>query len=366
MKSISIVGAGIIGLAHAYAYAKRGFRVKVYERSPRASGASIRNFGMLWPIGQPSGEMTEIAMLSRRLWLELLGATGLPHFPDGSLHLAYHADEEAVAREFAEREPSRASWITAAEACAKSPAVRADGLRGALFSPTEVVVDPRLALWTLPEYLDESYGVEFAFSTSITDIRKIAADRIVLCSGHDFETLYPQVFAASELTRCKLQMMRTGPQPADWRLGPALAAGLTLRFYPSFRICPSLDALKRRIAEEMPDYDRWGIHVMASPAASHAITLGDSHEYGLGVDVFNREEVDDLILRYLATFAQFPNPAIAERWHGVYAKHPSAPYFTAEPEPGVTVVTGLGGAGMTLSFGLAEKLTAEQLGEAAA
>ena len=96
MKSVSIVGAGIVGLAHAYAYAKRGYRVQVFERSPRATGASIRNFGMLWPIGQPSGEMTEMAHLSRRLWLEVLEAAKLPYFPEGSLHLAYHADEEAV------------------------------------------------------------------------------------------------------------------------------------------------------------------------------------------------------------------------------------------------------------------------------
>ena len=144
---------------------------------------------------------------------------------------------------------------------------------------------------------------------------------------------------------------------------PALAGGLTLRFYPSFKICDTLGALQKRVAEELPEYDRWGIHVMASPAANGGITIGDSHEYGLGVDVFNREEVNDLILRYLGTFAQFPDAAIAERWHGVYAKHPSAPYFTAEPEPGVLVVTGLGGAGMTLSLGLAELLTAEHLGD---
>ena len=102
---------------------------------------------------------------------------------------------------------------------------------------------------------------------------------------------------------------------------------------------------------------------IAPKTATGGITIGDSHDYGLGVDVFDREEVNDLILRYLATFARFPRAAIAERWHGAYGKHPSAPYFTAEPEPGVLVVTGLGGAGMTLSLGLAEQLTAAHLAE---
>lgn len=357
MKSVSIVGAGIVGLAHAYAYAKRGYRVRVYERSPRATGASIRSFGMLWPIGQPSGEMTAIAMDSRRLWLEVLKATRLPYYPDGSLHLAYHADEEAVAREFAALEPERAAWIDAQTALAKSPAIRSEGLRGALWSPHEIVVDPPLTIGTLPAWLTETYGVEFRFSTAVTDVLQIAADRTVVCTGDDFETLYPNVFAASGLTRCKLQMMQTAPQPADWRLGPALAAGLTLRFYSSFRACPSLETLKNRIAAELPAYDRWGIHVMASANSANAITLGDSHEYGLEVDPFNREEIDALVLAYLDRFVQLPNPAIARRWSGVYSKHPERPYFTVEPEPGVRVVTGTSGSGMTLSFGLAEALT---------
>ena len=53
---------------------------------------------------------------------------------------------------------------------------------------------------------------------------------------------------------------------------------------------------------------------------------------------------------------------IASRWNGVYVKHPTEPYFIARPAAGVTVVTGVGGAWMTLSFGLAEKIVKENLG----
>ena len=147
--------------------------------------------------------------------------------------------------------------------------------------------------------------------------------------------------------------MRTAPQPAGWKLGPALAGPLTLRFYPSFQICSTLEAFRRRVAEETPQFDRWGIHVMASQTAEGQVTIGDSHEYGEDVSPFSREEIDDLILGYLRSFVHLPVGTIAERWQGVYAKHPEQPFVRFEPAPGVTVVTALGGSGMTLSFGLA-------------
>lgn len=361
MRKVAIVGAGVLGLAHAYAYARRGYRVEVFERSPQATGASIRNFGMLWPIGQPSGQMADMAMLSRSLWLDVLRASGLPYFPEGSLHVVYRPDEEAVAREFAVAEPKRASWIGPEQVVAMSPAARRNGLRGALYSPHEVIVDPTLTIRSLPLWLERAYGVKFRFQTAVKSVKELEADRVVVCTGDDFETLYPELFAGSGLTRVKLQMMRTGPQPEGWNMGPALAAGLTLQFYSSFQICPSLGALKARIAAEMPAYNKWGIHVMASTNANNAVTIGDSHEYGLEVNIFNREDVDELILRYLDTFARFPNPRIEQRWYGVYAKHPEMPYYTVEPEPGVRIVTGTSGSGMTLSFGLAETLTAGDL-----
>jgi D-hydroxyproline dehydrogenase subunit beta len=98
-----------------------------------------------------------------------------------------------------------------------------------------------------------------------------------------------------------------------------------------------------------------------SPAPDDAITLGDSHEYGLCVDVFDKTEIDELILREAATFLRVPDWRIAEHWHGVYSLHPTRPNFSAEPEKGVRIVTAPGGSGMTLSFGLAER-TLDALG----
>src|SRR4026208_412216 len=111
-------------------------------------------------------------------------------------------------------------------------------------------------------------------------------------------------------------MMRTGPQPAGWRLGAALAGGAPRRLFPPFRICSSLLAFQRRIEAEMPEYERYGIHVMASPTPAGEVTIGDSHEYGLDAPVFDKPRIDKLILDYLGRFLSLPDPAIAERWQG--------------------------------------------------
>ncbi|MEO8268400.1 MAG: FAD-dependent oxidoreductase, partial [Aureliella sp.] len=74
---VAVVGAGIVGLAHAWMAARRGLKVVLLERSLVAQGASVRNFGMVWPIGQPAGEYFELAMRSRSLWLELAEQAGV-------------------------------------------------------------------------------------------------------------------------------------------------------------------------------------------------------------------------------------------------------------------------------------------------
>ena len=60
----------------------------------------------------------------------------------------------------------------------------------------------------------------------------------------------------------------------------------------------------------------------------------------------------------LQTFLAAPTLHIAQRWSGLYAKHPTDADFVAAPAPGVRIVNGVGGAGMSTSFGLAEEVFA--------
>ncbi|MFM7317461.1 MAG: TIGR03364 family FAD-dependent oxidoreductase [bacterium] len=366
-----VVGAGILGLAHAYHLSKMGRKVLVVERGYKAVGASCRNFGMVWPIGQPVGQMQNMALASRQHWENVVTDAGFWHDKSGSLHLAYHEDEASVLSEYqkhiVQNSPvvaARRELLAPSEIRRRAPLVNAHGLKCGLWSHTEMGVDPREVIWGMPAFLNQKYGVQFQFSAvalpmadgnwRVGPAQKIKPTRVWVCSGEDFETLYPEVFAESGLIKCKLQMMRAEMPEKSPRLGVMLAAGLTLCHYKSFAECKTLPALRARLNKELPEYDRLGIHVLVSQQGTGEITIGDSHEYQNEIEPYDKCRIDDLILRYLDTFLDLDGLRVTTRWNGCYAKHPSRPFFIDNPEPNVTIVNGPSGAGMTLSFGLAE------------
>jgi FAD dependent oxidoreductase TIGR03364 len=363
-----VVGAGIVGLAHARALALSGFEVTVFDRNPQAVGASIRNFGMIWPLGQPDGPAYERAMRSRATWLQLAESAKLWYNPNGSLHIATTLLEATVMQEVAACYASNRGtrWLTAEEVFALSPAAHRQHTLGALWSPTELIVEARQAIRQLPAFFEESYGINFQFGTAISEIeghtvvagqRQWSADLIVVCSGTDFETLYPELFSEAPITKCKLQMMRLEAQPAAWLLGPSICGGLSLIHYKGFEVAASLAALKTHYQQTLTQYLQWGIHVMACQNAGGEITIGDTHEYGLHQDPFDQDWLNQLILDYFQQFAQIPSVKTVQSWNGIYAKMTNgATELVQEIGPATKVVTGLGGAGMTLSFGLAEEL----------
>jgi FAD dependent oxidoreductase TIGR03364 len=372
---VAIVGAGIVGMAHAYLAARAGRSVAVFERNPAAQGASIRNFGMIRPIGQV-GDDYKLALRSRNLWIEILQQAKLPYFDTGSLLAAYSEDEAAVGLEFSLKAPSLGydcTWLSAQETLVRTHALRHEGLLGALRSPTEVNIDPRQVVREFPGFLAANFGVRFYFNTSVLHVEPgtlrapnllCHASSIIIAGGDDFQTLFPECFRDSGLTRCKLQMMRTVPQPDGWRLGPSLAFGLSFRHYPALAVCDTLTPLKHRIESEAPELDRFGIHVMVSQAASGELTIGDSHEYARAVNVFDNTAINRLIFDFARDQLCVPTLEIAEQWHGVYAKHPSQTWLCLAPADGIRIITFTSGIGITMCFGVAEQ-TLLEMGEIA-
>ena len=369
-KSAIIIGAGIVGLAMARSLAERGYKITVFERNEKAVGASIRNFGMVWPVGQPNGYLYERALRSKSIWKKVCSEAGLWSDEVGSLHLAYTDLEYTVMQEFAEANKAErpVAILNARQAAQKSEAAKLQGLKGALWSADEMIVEARTAIEKLPAYLAEKYGIIFHFNTAVTSVehpivwagkQSWSADEIYVCSGADFETLYPEVFAANNFTKCKLQMMRIEAQQNNWRIGPSLCGGLSMIHYKAFEAAGSLALLREHYNSTMPAYIKWGIHVMVSQNGEGELTIGDSHEYGLVHDPFDRQFINKLIVDYLKQFAVFKSWNIVQSWNGVYPKKTDGKTdFVYSPANGVTIVNGMGGAGMTLSFGFAEEVLA--------
>ena len=363
---VAIIGGGIVGLAQAWMAARRGYKVVVFEKTSIAQGATVRNFGMIWPIGQPAGELYQIANRSREFWLELADADVLDVETCGSIHLAHREDEMRVLQEFVDQQTHAAELISPTEICQRSALVNPEGLLGGMVSDTELRVDPRTAAERIRRWLKREFSVQFHFETLITSIcgkevlssdgQKWNAEKIIICSGSDLHTLYPEHFAKSDLVLCKLQMLRSVAQskPLSENI-PHIASGLTLRHYESFNGCPSLDLLKQRIKTESPELDKFGIHVMASQFQSGEIILGDSHEYGKDISPFDKIEIDELMIRELKNVIRLDDWKVKEKWHGIYAKHPGLPVYEEQINPTVSLFVGTGGAGMTMSFGLADK-----------
>ena len=368
-KSAIVVGAGIVGLATARALAEKGYEVKVIEKSQFALGASVRNFGMLWPVGQPDGNLYNRSVRTKEIWVDYLDAAGIPYNACGSLHLAYSKEEMNVVEDIAQFFQSKnrpVSVIDKDTVLANYNGINENGLLGALRSEDEIIIDPREGIKHLPAYLTQKYGVSFIWGTAITSVTshaafagktKYAADIVCVCSGQDFETLYPDQFKAQPIIKTKLQMMRFKHKDPNYKIGASVCGGLSLLHYKSFTASSALTKLRLKIEEEIPEYLKYGIHVMVSQNNQGELTVGDSHEYALDFEPFDKTEINEMILAYLKKFMHIDQWEMTQSWNGIYPimTNGAAELFL-NPEPGVYILNGIGGHGMTMSFGFAEEM----------
>ena len=256
--------------------------------------------------------------------------------------------------------------LSAAAARARVPALIPAGLHGGLLCEDELLLEPREALRALPAYLAERHGVQFRWATAVNAVdrgvayagrERFPAERIYICGGADFEWLYPEVFAAAPLTRCKLQMLRLTPEVPGFRLGCSLAAGLSLVHYASFAALPEVGPLRARLEREQAPLLEAGIHMLLTQNGQGELAVGDSHAYGHTPDPFDECAINEKILGYTRKVVNLPPSRVTQTWHGVYAKlTDGGTEFVRSAAPGVTIVNGLGGLGMTLAFGLADEL----------
>jgi FAD dependent oxidoreductase TIGR03364 len=365
---LAVVGAGILGLAHALAASRLGLSVVVVDRDAQASGASIRNFGFVFVSGEERGPVWRRALRSRDVWLEVAAAAGIDVLHRGAMIIARRRESLAVVEAFVKTEMGEdCEVLSPAEFAKRHPQLDIGHFEGALWSPHEIRIEskdaiPRLATWLTTQ------GVEFRWGTAARRVEPplldtsrgpIRAGRVVVCPGDDLVTLFPERISAHKVTRCKLHMLRLADP--GFRLRAAVMSDLTLGRYPGFAALPEAAELRRRLeAEEKPALDN-GVHLIVVQSADGSLIVGDSHHYAPAPEPFNDENVDELILREYKNVFAGARPQVIARWTGTYATADRAMLIDA-PAADIRLVINTGGNGASTSFAIAEEVIADLFG----
>jgi FAD dependent oxidoreductase TIGR03364 len=363
----------MLGIAHAWAAAKRGLSVAVIERSRQAHGATIRNFGQVIVTGQAPGMMLSHAQQARELWLELADRAGFHVRANGALVLARNAEEADVLQEFADtrmrQEGYRADLLSAREVARLYGGQLAHHCAG-LQGHDDLQIYSREALPAITRYLAESLGVQFITGTLAravegglvcTSAGEFKGGHVFVCPGHDYLTLLPERFAPMNLEVTRLQMLRAAFETHPIALDRPLLTGLSCVHYGAFSDLPSALALRDVVQARTPMLLENGIHLLISPTPYGELIIGDSHRYGQDAPPFNDEAVDNAMLD-LATQALGARLRVLERWQGVYGAHGPAPFSVMPVDTATTVAVMHSGVGMTVGLAIGERTVAGVLG----
>jgi len=358
-KDIAIVGAGIIGLAHAYMAARRGKRVVVIDRDARANGASVRNFGFITVTGQERGQMWSRALRASTHWREISRQAKINILHNGLLMVAHRDEAHTVLKSFMETEMGEGcALLSTNDFASRYPHFRARPA-AALHSPHELRVESRQAIPQLASWLAESFGVEFLWATAVHDVSPpvlrtsrgdVFAETAIVCPGDDHISLFSERIAPRKLLRSKLQMMRLADP--GFRLPAGIMSDLGLIRYAGYAALPTAQPLLARLRDEQGEHLRHGVHLIVVQSRDGSLVVGDSHHYDPTPDPFSSSKVDELILDEFTRTVCAP-PAVIERWTGTYSSG-GEPVFIDRVSDAVRLVIVTTGAGASISFALAE------------
>ncbi|MFZ3554394.1 TIGR03364 family FAD-dependent oxidoreductase [Streptomyces sp. BH055] len=362
-SDLVVVGAGIVGLAHAFEAVRRGLSVTVVERDRRPVGASVRNFGHCCVTAQ-RGALLDLALRSRTGWLDAAKSAGLWAPEAGALVVARSATELAVLEELREERGADAVRLRTpdevGEELGRSVEGRDDLVGGALL-PADLRVDPREAAPRLAGWLAEQPGVTIAWGTNVVGVESgtvhtsrgpVHGDRVLLCVGHDLDRLCPEQAEAHGIERCRLSMARV-TAPDAFRTDSAVLTATSMLRYDGFTAMPSADRLRTEVVGHSPELLDVVANVMFTRLPDGTVLVGDSHAYDATEIPFQDEATTELLLREASRVLGVASVRVTERWQGVYASSPRGPLLVREVAPGVQALSVTSGIGMTLSFGLA-------------
>jgi FAD dependent oxidoreductase TIGR03364 len=360
-----VVGAGVVGLAHAVEARARGLSVAVIERDARAVGASVRNFGHIGTTLQ-GGEAAAYAAAARDRWLNLAPKAGFEVLEAGTMVVARSEAELAVVEEFAGAHPDLARLLASGQIRDLFPLATAEVV-GAAHLTQDLRIDPREAIPALAAWL-ESMGVRFAWNTHVGSVEEgvvhtsrgdFRGARIVCACGHDLDRLFPAIAENYGLQRCLLHMFEVAP-PGNARIGPAILTGTGMLRYAALAAMPSVAAVRAEIEKQHPELLDRVVNLMLTQRPDGSVVLGDTHHYDRTHQPFDDEGVAQLLLRE-GSHLLGAKLTVRRRWRGMYAESPMTDLLIAQPHPGTRVVSVTTGTGMTTALGIAPAVLDELL-----
>ncbi|MEU6658996.1 TIGR03364 family FAD-dependent oxidoreductase [Streptomyces sp. NPDC046821] len=369
-SDLVIVGAGIVGLAHAFEAARRGLTVTVIERDWQPVGASVRNFGHCCITAQRD-DLLELAYRSRSGWLEAAKSSGLWAREAGALVVARSTTELAVLEELrAERGADTVRLRTAEEVADElGRGAESGDIVGGAFLPDDLRVNPREAAPDLAAWLSIQPGVTVVWGTNVTGVEEgivhtsrgpVHGDRVLVCVGHDLDRLYPTAAEEHGIERCRLTMARV-TAPDAFRTDAAVLTATSMLRYDAFTATPSSPRLREEVLGHSPELLDVVANIMFTRLPDGTVLVGDSHAYGRTAIPFEDEATSRLLIDAAAGVLGADELQVTERWQGVYASSARGPLLVRDMAPGVRAISVTSGIGMTLSFGLAAATFDESL-----
>jgi FAD dependent oxidoreductase TIGR03364 len=365
---IAIVGAGILGLAHALAASRLGLRTIVIDRDQRAVGASIRNFGFVTVTGQQQGECWRRAMRSRDIWEEVAPQAGIAVLQHGLAVVARRPEAANVLEAF-RRHPvmgEGCELLSTAQGRDRFPWLTGTA-EAVLYSPHDRRVESRDAIPRLTAFLERTHGVTFRRGVAVHSVETgrlvtsegvVAATKIVVCPGDDLATLFPDRLAQYGVHRSKLQMMRLAPL-APLQLHCAVMTDLSLVRYLGYSELPEAQPLLARLRREQPVHIAGGVHLIAVQSADGTLVVGDTHVYGDTMDPFSDTALDELVLDEFRAVFPHIDVSVTERWLGTYAAAHDRLVLIDTPIDRVRLVVVTSGTGASTSFAIGEEVIQE-------
>jgi glycine/D-amino acid oxidase-like deaminating enzyme len=192
-SDLVVVGAGIVGAACAYYAARAGLSVTVLDRGTAGAGTTSRGEGNILVSDKGPGAELDLALLSRRLWLEVaddLGADRLELERKGGLVVATSPEALEDLHRFAEAQHEAgvaASVVPPDRLRDHEPHLAAD-LPGGVHYPQDLQVQPVLAAAALLGAA-RSLGARWEAGVEVTGVEQSAgALSAVLAEDRRFPT----------------------------------------------------------------------------------------------------------------------------------------------------------------------------------